>query len=93
MQKYAKVPVFIACNTEAGGDGACADGTTIGAGVKIAATDNEDYAYALGKMSNAEAAAMAVTWRLRRSVTSHITGRIPRSLRERSEMIQSVLRR
>ncbi len=58
LQKYAKVPVFIACNTEAGGDGACADGTLIGAGVKIAATDNEEYAYQLGKMSNEEAAAI-----------------------------------
>ena len=58
LQKYAKIPVFIACNTEMGGDGACADGTMIGAGVKIAATDNVDYAYALGKMSNEEAAAI-----------------------------------
>ena len=58
LQKYAKIPVFIACNTEAGGDGACADGTLIGAGVKIAATDNVDYAYALGRMSNEEAAAI-----------------------------------
>lgn len=58
LQKYAKVPVFIACNTEAGGDGACADGTPIGSGVKIAATDKEEYAFALGKMSNAEAAAI-----------------------------------
>ena len=44
LQKYAKIPVFIACNTEAGGDGACADGTKIGSGVKIGATGNEDYA-------------------------------------------------
>ena len=58
LQKYAKVPVFIACNTEAGGDGACADGTFIGSGVKIAATDNVDYAFELGKMSNEEAAAI-----------------------------------
>lgn len=58
LQKYAKVPVFIACNTEAGGDGACADGTPIGSGVKIAATDKPEYAYALGKMSNEEAAAI-----------------------------------
>lgn len=58
LQKYAKVPVFIACNTEAGGDGACADGTPIGSGIKIAATDKEEYAYALGKMSNEEAAAL-----------------------------------
>lgn len=58
LQRYAKIPVFIACNTEAGGDGACADGTMIGSGVKIGATDNEEYAYALGKMSNEEAAAL-----------------------------------
>ncbi len=58
LQKYAKVPVFIACNTEAGGDGACADGTPIGAGVKIAATDKDEYAFALGKMANEEAAAI-----------------------------------
>ena len=58
LQKYAKVPVFIACNTESGGNGACADGTYIGNGVKIGATGKEEYAYALGKMSNAEAAAI-----------------------------------
>ena len=58
LQKYAKVPVFIACNTEAGGDGACADGTHIGAGVKIAATDKEEYAFALVKMANEQAAAI-----------------------------------
>ena len=58
LQKYAKAPVFIACNTEAGGDGACADGTHIGAGVKIAATDKEEYAFALGKMANEQAAAI-----------------------------------
>lgn len=58
LQKYAKVPVFIACNTEAGGDGACADGTPIGAGIKIGATGKEEYAYALGRMANEEAAAI-----------------------------------
>ncbi len=58
LQKYAKIPLFIACNTEAGGDGACADGTMIGSGVKIGATDQEEYAYALGQMSNEEAAAI-----------------------------------
>lgn len=58
LQQYAKVPVFIACNTEAGGDGACADGTNIGSGIKIGATRNNDYAYALGKMANEEAAAI-----------------------------------
>ena len=58
IQQHSKVPAFIACNTEAGGDGACADGTFIGAGVKIGATDNLDYANALGRMSNEQAAAL-----------------------------------
>ncbi|MDO4331475.1 MAG: glycoside hydrolase family 3 N-terminal domain-containing protein [Eubacteriales bacterium] len=58
LQKYAKVPVFIACNTEAGGDGACADGTAIGSGVKIGATGKTEYAFALGKMANEEASAI-----------------------------------
>ena len=53
LQKYAKVPLFIACNTEAGGDGACADGTHIGAGIKIGATGSGkswlDYAVVIPK--------------------------------------------
>ena len=55
LQKHAKVPVFIACNTETGGNGACFDGTNIASCIKIAATDNDDYAKALGKYSNEEA--------------------------------------
>lgn len=58
LQSHAKVPLFIACNTEHGGNGACSDGTQIGLGIKIGATDKEEYAYALGKMSNEEAAAI-----------------------------------
>ena len=58
LQKYAKVPLFIACNTETGGNGACSDGTFIGGGIKIGATGKNEHAYALGKYSNEEAAAM-----------------------------------
>ncbi len=58
IQKYSKIPAFIACNTEAGGDGACPGGTFIGSGIKIGATRNNEYAKALGKMSNAEASAI-----------------------------------
>ncbi|MBQ7895981.1 MAG: beta-hexosaminidase [Oscillospiraceae bacterium] len=58
LQKYAKVPLFIACNTEAGGNGGCSDGTYIGNGIKIGATGKTEYAHALGKFSNQEAAAM-----------------------------------
>jgi len=58
LQKYAKVPIFIACNTEAGGNGACSDGTFIGNGIKIGATGKTEYAYQLGKYANEEAAAI-----------------------------------
>lgn len=58
LQRYAKIPVFIACNTEAGGDGACSDGTPIASEVKIAAAGKKEYAFALGKMANEEAAAI-----------------------------------
>ena len=58
LQKYAKVPVFIACNTETGGNGACSDGTYIASGIKIGATGNTEYARALGKYSNEEAASI-----------------------------------
>ena len=56
LQKYAKVPVFIACNTETGGNGACSDGTYIGSGVKIGATGNVEYAREFGRLANEEAA-------------------------------------
>lgn len=58
LQKYAKIPLFIACNTETGGNGACSDGTYIASGIKIGATGEEKYAYALGKYSNEEAASL-----------------------------------
>ncbi len=58
LQTYAKVPLFIACNTEAGGNGACSDGTYIGSGIKIGATGNPSYAEDLGRYANQEAAAV-----------------------------------
>lgn len=58
VQENSKIPLIIACNTEAGGAGACADGVDIGSGVKIGATRNNDYAFALGKMGNEQAAVL-----------------------------------
>ena len=42
LQKYAKVPVIIACNPEQGGNGVCPDGTFVSSQVKIGATRNTD---------------------------------------------------
>ena len=54
LQKYAKVPVFIACNPEKGGDGVCVDGTNVAHQVKIGATGKTEYAQAMGRVSGAQ---------------------------------------
>ena len=54
FQKYAKVPVFIACNPEKGGDGVCADGTNVAHQIKIGATRKPEYAQAMGRVSGAQ---------------------------------------
>lgn len=51
LQKYSKVPVFIACNPEQGGNGVCTDGTFVSSQVKIGATGKTDYAYKMGQIS------------------------------------------
>ena len=51
LQKYAKIPVFIACNPEQGGTGVCPDGTFVASQVKIGATGKTEYARAMGYVS------------------------------------------
>lgn len=58
LQTSSRIPLFIACNTESGGNNAVSDGTYIGSGIKIGATGKKEYAYALGKMANEEAVAV-----------------------------------
>ena len=54
LQKHAKVPVFIACNPEKGGDGVCVDGTPVATQIKIGATGKTEYAQAMGRISGAQ---------------------------------------
>ncbi|MGN1183286.1 MAG: glycoside hydrolase family 3 protein [Faecalibacillus sp.] len=58
LQKYSQIPLFIACNSESGGNNACDDGTYIASGIKIGATGQKKYAYDLGKMANEQANAV-----------------------------------
>ena len=58
LQEHSRLPLFVACNPEEGGNGSGIDGTYISRGIKIGATNNERYAYELGRMSNEEAAPM-----------------------------------
>lgn len=62
LQTKSKIPLLIAANTEAGGDGACTDGTEIGVQVKVAATANEKYAYEMGRVAGLEASAIGCNW-------------------------------
>lgn len=62
LQENSKIPLLIAANTEAGGNGACTDGTMIGYEVKVAATNDTKYAYELGRISGLEAAAIGCNW-------------------------------
>jgi len=54
LQKYAKVPVFIACNPGQGGNGVCPDGTFVANQIKIGATGKKEYAQAMGRISGAQ---------------------------------------
>lgn len=62
LQENSKIPLLIAANTEAGGDGACTDGTEVGVQVKIGATNDERYAYEMGRVSGVEASAIGCNW-------------------------------
>ena len=62
LQKVSKIPMLIAANTEAGGNGACTDGTEIGLEVKVGGTNDVKYAYEMGRVSGIEAAAVGCNW-------------------------------
>ena len=62
LQTESKIPLLIAANTEAGGNGACTDGTEVGLNVKIGATDDSKYAYEMGRVSGVEASAIGCNW-------------------------------
>ena len=62
LQENSKIPLLIAANTEAGGNGACTDGTEVGYHVKVAATNDTKYAYEMGRISGFEAASIGCNW-------------------------------
>ncbi|MBQ1680714.1 MAG: glycoside hydrolase family 3 protein [Agathobacter sp.] len=62
MQKVAKIPLLIAANLENGGDGVANEGTSMGNQMMVAATDNEERAYQLGKICGREGSALGFNW-------------------------------
>lgn len=57
-QKHSRIPLLVAANIEAGGNGACKGGTLVGSEIKVAATADLEYAYQLGYIGGKEAKAV-----------------------------------
>ena len=62
IQNMSKIPLLIAANTEAGGDGLCVEGTTFGKPMAVAATNDCEYAYRMGYVACKEGAAVGLNW-------------------------------
>lgn len=58
LQRESKIPMLLAANLEAGGNGLVEEGTNYGTQMMVGATDNEDYAYRLGLVAGREAASV-----------------------------------
>jgi beta-N-acetylhexosaminidase len=56
IQEVSDIPLFMAANLESGGNGLIAEGTWFGTPLQIAATDDPENAYLLGKVAGHEAA-------------------------------------
>jgi len=62
LQENSKIPLLIAANLEAGGDGIASNGTAFGKQLQVAATYDSEQAYRLGKVSCSEGAATGCNW-------------------------------
>jgi beta-N-acetylhexosaminidase len=62
IYKYSKIPMLIAANIEAGGNGIVTEGTKVGCEMQIAATSNPEYAYQMGVIAGKEAREVGCNW-------------------------------
>ena len=62
LQENSKIPLLIASNAEAGGNGACTDGTYVGYPIKLGATTDPKWAYEMGRISGVESSAIGCNW-------------------------------
>lgn len=62
IQSMAKIPLLLAANTEAGGNGLAFEGTTFGQPMAVAATGDPENAYRMGYVACAEGAALGLNW-------------------------------
>ncbi len=62
LQDNSEIPLLLAANLEEGGNGLVEEGTYFGKQLAVAATDDEEYAFKLGKIAGIEAAAVGGNW-------------------------------
>lgn len=62
IQGMADIPLLLAANTEAGGNGLCFEGTSFGQPMAVAATGDTENAYRMGLTACREGAAMGLNW-------------------------------
>jgi beta-N-acetylhexosaminidase len=62
LQDNSRIPLLLAANFEKGGDGLAMEGTSLGAPMQVAATDDDSMAYRLGVVCGREGAAVGANW-------------------------------
>ena len=62
IQNMATIPLLLAANTEAGGNGLAAEGTSFGQPLAVSATGDIEDVYRMGKVACAEGAALGLNW-------------------------------
>lgn len=62
LNKNSKIPLFVACNCDSGGDGAASDGTYIASAASCEASCDTKVSYNTGYVSGKEAVAIGCNW-------------------------------
>jgi beta-N-acetylhexosaminidase len=74
-QGRSKVPLLVASNIEAGGNGACSDGTLVGSPLQTASTPDTDAARQMGLVGGRESRALGCNWAFTPIVDIHANWR------------------
>lgn len=62
FKKHSRIPMLIAANLEAGGNGIVKEGTKVGSEMQLGATQNPGYARVMGEIAADEGAAVGANW-------------------------------
>ena len=62
LQEFSDIPLLLAANTVAGGDGLALEGTSFGKPMAVAATNNPENGYRMGLTACKEGAALGLNW-------------------------------